>query len=175
MRITTALCLCLTLLTTAAASAAIYKTVDENGRTVYTDNPPANKPVEAVKLPELNTQPPVTTPSRPAEKAVAAPVQYRVSIAAPAEGTQIPMGQHEVPVSLDISPSLRDGAYVQILLNGEPFGPTFQGSHIVLTKVYRGEHQLQAAIYSAEGEELARSNSVTLYVQRQSVNRLPSS
>lgn len=175
MKITTALCLCLTLLTSAAATAAIYKTVDEHGRTVYTDNPPANKRVETVDLPDLNTQPPVTPQPRPETKPVTAQVQYRVSITAPSPGTQIPMGQHEIPVSLDISPALREGAYVQMLLNGTPFGPTFQGSQIVLTEMYRGEHALQAVIYNSDGEELTRSDSVTLYVQRQSVSRLPRS
>lgn len=175
MKVIPAACLCLSLLASAAAWAAIYKTVDENGRTVYTDNPPANKPVEAIELPELNTQPPVSTQPPPAAKRAPVQVQYQVSIAAPAQGMQIPMGQHEVPVSLDIHPALRDGAYVQILLNGQPNGPTFQGTQIVLTDVYRGEHQLQAAIYSSDGEELVRSDAVTIYVQRQSVSRQPRS
>lgn len=180
MKITTALFLCplwlcLTLLAAATTSADIYKTVDAQGRTVYTDTPPPNQPAEAVELPELNTQPPVTAQPRPAARPAPTQIQYQVTITAPANGTQIPMGQQEIPVSLRINPNLRDGAFVQILLNGTPVGATFEGDQTVLTEVYRGEHLLQAAIYDRDGVELTRSDSITLYVQRQSKSRLPRS
>lgn len=175
MKIVSALFLCLTLLATTATAAGIYKTVDEHGRTVYTDTPLPNRPAKPVDLPELNTQPPVTPIPRPAAKPAPEQIEYQVTITAPTNGTQIPMGQHEIPVSLSISPELRSGAYVQILLNGTPFGPSFKGTSTVLTEVYRGEHQLQAVVYDQDGAELARSDSITLYVQRQSVSRLPRS
>lgn len=175
MKITTALCLSLTaltlLLTSAVTTAAIYKTVDKHGNTVYTDNPPANQPAETVELPSLNTQPPVSVQQRSRTTQSHAATRYQVSINAPAPGAQIPMGQHEIPVSVELSPALQDGDYLQVLLNGTPFGGVFYSPQIVLTEVYRGEHSLQVGVFSQDGEELARSESVTLYVQRPSVLR----
>ena len=81
------------------------------------------------------------------------------------------MGQYEIPVSLSVTPELQDGDYIQILLNGQPFGQDFYTTSMVLRDVYRGEHQLQAVILNGSGIELARSDSVTIYVQRPSVPR----
>ena len=67
MKITYAVLLCFTLFG-LAAHAEIYKTVDEHGNTVYTDNPGHNDKAEPVDLPELNTQPPVSVKLRPEPK-----------------------------------------------------------------------------------------------------------
>lgn len=170
MKITYAVLLCFTLFG-LAAHAEIYKTVDEHGNTVYTDNPGHNDKAEPVDLPELNTQPPVPVKLRPEPKEEPSSLQYEVYINSPQPGTQVPMGQYEIPVSLSVTPELQDGDYIQILLNGQPFGQNFYTTSMVLRDVYRGEHQLQAVILNGSGIELARSDSVTIYVQRPSVQR----
>src|SRR5690606_42036520 len=49
------LCLLLGFSLVFGASAQIYKTVDKDGKVIYTDKPPADQPAEAVKLPPINT------------------------------------------------------------------------------------------------------------------------
>lgn len=54
LHILSALLLAFGMSTTAYSE--IYKTVDENGNVVFTDNPKGNE-AEEVQLPEVNTQP----------------------------------------------------------------------------------------------------------------------
>lgn len=168
MKMTYAVFLCLTLLG-VTANAEIYKTVDEHGNTVYTDNPKNHDKADPVDLPDINTQPAVPVKPRPLETEKRSPANYQVQINSPQEGTQVPMGQYEIPVNLSLSPRLKDGDHIQILLNDQPFGGEFYSTSLVLREVYRGEHNLQAAIINASGQEVARSEPVTIYVQRHSV------
>ncbi len=156
------------------ALAEIYKQVDERGNVTYTDTPSDRQETEKLDLPTLNTQPALPTPERvePKQQQDDTPdVSYRVHINAPAEGTQVPMGQSEIPVSLSIQPGLKEGFSIQILLNGQPFGEEHFSNFLILRDVYRGEHQLEAIILDASGQEIARSDSVTIYVQRSSIPR----
>ncbi|GAB3108213.1 DUF4124 domain-containing protein [Aestuariicella hydrocarbonica] len=163
--------LCVSLLGTSLfAAAEIYKSVDEHGNVIYTDNPKGNNKVNTVELPPVNTQPATPVYQRPTQQPSQS-TEYQVTIHAPQDGAQIPTGQRDIPVSLNVSPQLKQGAYIQILLNGQVFGSDFHATQFTLQGVYRGEHHLQAVVISASGEELARSDSVTIYVHRASVAR----
>ncbi|WP_439135671.1 DUF4124 domain-containing protein [Pseudomaricurvus sp.] len=170
MKITCAVLLFLSLIG-MTATAEIYKTVDEQGNTVYTDNPKDKDKADPVDLPDINTQPPVSAQPRPLPTVKKAPVNYQVRINNPQEGTQVPMGQYEIPVSLSINPQLRNGDHIRILLNGQAFGQEFYSTNLVLREVYRGEHSLRAVVINSSGEVMGRSNAVTIYVQRNSVPR----
>ena len=83
------------LLLPQTVSAEIYKTVDEHGNVVYTDNPKGKK-AEEVKLQRTNIQPPVKVTSKPASKPKrkqGAPGSYTLSINSPSDGSHIPPGQ----------------------------------------------------------------------------------
>ena len=165
------LCLAATLLLLQApALAGIYKTVDENGKVVYTDRPDPNDASKAVELPVLNTQPstPVAAPKR-APREVRAPQKYLISVSSPGDNSQIPMGQKLVPVNISLQPALFKEHRVQLYLNGSRFGPARQSSQFTLDNLYRGEHKLRAAVVTKKGKIISRSASVTVAVQRRSV------
>ncbi len=70
------LLLLITLTSSNHAHSEIYKYIDENGKTVYTDKKPDNKEQESVKLDRLNTsdafhrnfKPKIDTPEKTEEK-----------------------------------------------------------------------------------------------------------
>jgi len=162
----------LSTLSLGLAQAEIIKTIDENGRVTYTDNPAAKKSgrAEKVELPTINTQPPIQNtagaPRRDTDQA--API-YEVLITAPVDQSQIPMGQHQIPVSLKLTPPLSANHRVQLYLDGQPSGAPSHSTQLLLENINRGEHILTAAVIDQKGKELNRSPGVLLYIQRRSV------
>lgn len=154
------------------AGAQIYRTTDENGNVVFTDKPPAgDRQVEEVQLRQLNTTPstPPAPQSPPPEASPEAP-DYRVSIAFPTDETTIPMGPGNFSVSASTFPPLRDGETLQLQIDGSDRGESQASGSWELTNVFRGAHELTVQRRSAEGEVLATSEAVTVYVHRPSVN-----
>lgn len=165
------LCL-LTLAISLQTFGGIYKSVDEDGNVVYTDNPKGKKEVEKVDLPTINTQSPTPVVNRPvAEDELGIPKSYRVSIRQPTDGTQIPTGQTDIQVSVSLTPRLQKGHKVQAYLNGKAFGPSSTSPSLTLKEVYRGEHSLSAAVVDGAGKVISRSDTITIYVQRHSAPR----
>tara|TARA_B100000446_G_scaffold29101_3_gene24342 strand:+ start:909 stop:1409 length:501 start_codon:yes stop_codon:yes gene_type:complete len=162
----TRLCYSLLLFTTIAA-ADVYKSVDEDGRVIYTDNPHGKQQVEKVDLPSINSQPAIPiTPPKKTDQAMA--TQYRLSIVSPAHESHIPTGQAEITVRVKLQPKMNSEQRIQLLLNGRAFGPASKTPNIRLSDVYRGEHQLAARLQDSQGKTLAQSASITLYVKRTS-------
>lgn len=150
--------------------AEIYKTVDENGNVIFTDNPHGEK-VEEVELPPVNTQPRYTSgkPKKSKKFTYKAPTKYDISITSPADQTQVLSGQRDLTVIARIAPKLFPGHKIQVLLNGTPFGPSSTKAQITLKEIYRGAHQIQAAVVNDKGKVISRSNAVTVYVRRATV------
>jgi len=154
--------------------ADIYKTVDEHGNVVFTDNPKGKK-AEKIELRKTNTQPPIKPAAPPSPKksqpAGEPATRYQLSISTPSEGTHILPGQQTLAVSVDLTPALAEGHHLQATLNGQRFGPQTTGNSINLTNLYRGSHQLGVIVLGKRGEVLAQSQIVTVYVQRPSILR----
>ena len=160
----------LTLCLSITATAEVYKTIDENGKVIFTDNPQGKK-AEKVELPPINSQPatPVFTPPKSADKPKA--IKPVMQIRSPKSGAQIPTGQHQIPVSIGLRPKLKAGQTIQMLINGQPFGSAQASTQFVLKDVFRGEHQLSAQLRDPNGKVLMTSRSVTIYVQRHRVGQ----
>ena len=152
------------------ALAQIYKTTDEQGNVVFTDQPPAgSSSSEAVELPPTNTTPPppAIAPvdrNTPAEQSQPTPIE--VSIASPANETTIPMGGGIFDVVAKPSPGLSPGQMLQLLMDGEPQGPPQTSNRWKLENVLRGPHDLMVRILGSSGEVIASSESVRVYVLR---------
>ncbi len=158
------LCYGLLLFTTIAA-ADVYKSIDEDGHVIYTDNPHGKQQVEKVDLPSVNSQPaiPITPPQKTNKPAT---TQYRLSIVSPANESHIPPGQSEITVSVKLQPKMNSEQRIQLFLNNKAFGPASKSPNIRLSDIYRGEHQLTAHLQDSKGKTLAQSSPITLYVKR---------
>lgn len=144
---------------------AIYRTVDENGNVVFTDNPPNKGRAEPVTVGPVNTM-----ESRRSEEPGAArasqrdedgPVYRALAITAPADGATVRLPQDN-PVTVRVTSDPPRGAdhRLVILDNGVPM----EGARMDFPNP--GSHQLQAVIEDADGRPLIRSQPVTFYVHR---------
>lgn len=148
--------------------AQIYKSTDEHGNVSYSDQPPdAGTGGEKLELPPTNTAPAIEAKAgqRPEKPATPAP-QPTVAITTPENDTVIPMGPGDFSVRATVTPALRQGEQLQLLIDGQPHGDTQTDALWLLTGVFRGGHDLEIRRLAADGEVLAHSDTVRVYVMR---------
>jgi len=188
----TALLSVLTFATFAFASAAIanqtvWKWVDANGVTHYSDRPVPG----AVRM-ELNVgrsvsgssppaAAPAASPSSNAASASAAPdtssaaASYRnFEIWSPADGETIPNTGGAVTVNVRVDPNLQPGHQLHLYLNGklvEGFAP--DTTSFELTEVPRGTHSAMAIISDSSGKRLQQTPQVVFTVRQASIAQPP--
>lgn len=165
-------------------AATVYRTTDAEGNVVFTDQPSEGgervdlEPLTVVPSPEPAPSPPVVrardpASARPSAGAVSGPfMPYSTfRIASPQDEETLPTGAAgNAQVALDIDPDLRDDHRVRLLLDGQVSQSALHTSVFMLTNLNRGEHRLQAELLDASGQVRHRSEPVTLYVQRASIN-----
>ncbi|HSC67930.1 MAG TPA: DUF4124 domain-containing protein [Cellvibrio sp.] len=165
------------LLLTQAVAADVYKTVDKNGRVIYTDKPQNGK-AEKIELRETNTVPgaqplPQSTPidfynSQPAA------LNYKINILSPRADVTIPVGQRDLAIAISLNPALQEGHLLVYFMNGELLEET-TANNIILKDVPRGTHTLVVEAIDADGRSLGTSAPVVVNVIRPNVktNALP--
>jgi hypothetical protein len=172
-------CMALAVFAMAPVAAQVYKVVDSQGRVTYTDSPPKDgRSYEKVELKELNQHQaiepvPSLAPPRPApsdSESGQAFIDYMVQIATPAPGTQVPPGQRDLPVAAQVSPPLAEDHALQFLLNGEPLTEPSRDTSLVIEEIFRGEHRLMVRVLDSNGEIMAESDPIPVFVHRPTVN-----
>jgi hypothetical protein len=158
----------LLLLCPLLATAQVYKHVDRDGNVTFSDVPAPDS--EKIDIRVSNTVAPPPVVSRPQEAPAAAPASYTVAITAPEPEAVIPRGPGNFSVSASVSPAPDTAMQLQLIMDGDPYGAPQSQPQWNLTNVPRGTHELQVAIISDKGKNLAQSDPVTVYVFRPSVN-----
>jgi hypothetical protein len=143
----------------------IYRTVDEHGRPVFTDAPDHRRPAEPLEIREQNTITIVPSrpsgwsePSRPVQQAPA----FKVAISSPAHEETFRNPQ-SITVKAGVSPRMPPGGQMRLMDNGV----AVEG--MTLEWPIRGEHRLVVQVLNAEGEVVAESDEVIVYVHRASL------
>lgn len=158
---------CLLLSLALPASAQIYKYIDANGNTVFTNQPPEGVNAESIELPQTNTvemQAPRTPPPQASPEAQAAPYRILQLTGLPDEqAMRANNGTFSVGVRLE--PALAAGHRLRLLLDGQPYGAASSATRLQLTNVDRGEHSLAVEVLSGE-RSLQQSETLTFTVQR---------
>ena len=161
--------LCLMLAVGAAQAGKIYKYTLSNGNVVYSDKPPPSDQGEEVTLEPLQGfSLPAPRPLKysTADKDEAEPTGYKeFKVTSPSNDATIRDNGGNVHVSLSLTPGLRGGHSIEVMMDGQPIG-SGSGTSVTLTEVDRGTHTVQAAIKDSEGKEIARSNSVIFHLKR---------
>ena len=163
-----------TLMSTAcavAAAATVYKWVDENGVTHYSDQPHENAEKVHLAAPQTYTAPKVAAqPAKPAPPPAAAPNTYQSCVLlTPADQQNLP-NTDAVPTLVQINPAPHDGDVAVLLYDGAalPNYPPAGGGYTI-QGVDRGAHSLQLLVQDAGGHVLCQSASVTFTVTQPSV------
>jgi Domain of unknown function (DUF4124) len=154
----------------AALSATVYKWVDENGITHYSDQPHENAEKVQVAQPQTYKAPRVNAPvGRPAAQAPAPSPYQSCDVVQPATD-QTFSNADSVTTSVQVSPQPREGDRVSLLLDGQRlagFPPS--GGSFTISPIDRGTHSLQAFVRDPTGKVLCQSANVTFTVLQASV------
>ncbi len=150
------------------AIAQVYKSVDENGNTVYSDKPPTNgSSSEKVQVGAPNTSPPPRQVDRPTATVKQKKIEVSVDITSPENDTAIAIGfAGNFSVTATVNPPLGNGNSAQLLIDGTAIGPAQAHTSWALSNIYRGSHILTVVISNYAGEKLAESPPITVHVLR---------
>jgi hypothetical protein len=155
--------------------AEIYRSVNENGVVTYSDQP--NPKAESVKLPAANISTQPTQPSQKTqttdtvEKKLGQHVDYTAfEINSPKDQDTF-QNATEFPISVTINPALQEGDKIQFLLDGTPILSPVADTGITIPKVQdgkelveRGSHTISAQIINAQGDVIATTPGITIFV-----------
>lgn len=160
------------LLTAAAAAAPAWTWVDGNGQRHFSDRPVPG--AQQIDLPESQTFSRSTPRAQEASAAEDGSADqsdsYRVfEIASPLYGETLWNIGGNLDMQLEISPGLQSGHRIDAFLDGQRVQIGARGPQLTVPEVYRGLHTLQAVIYDASGQEVARSSEVNVMVQQTSL------
>jgi hypothetical protein len=161
------------LLISIISSAAIYMQTDSTGNVSYSDMPSpgaqrqdiASPPAMETSSGNIGNQPSANS----LKKAKAQPVteehqaytDFTITSPAPGETFQ---NQREIPLDIQVSPSIQKGDSIIIFLDGTQAGEPATGAHFTLHQVNRGTHQVMAKLINNQQAILKSSQPVTFYV-----------
>ena len=165
------------LVTMTASASEIYRTVDEHGNPMFTDQPPDDG-AQAEPLGDIITVQPPPRSQRTEERTPVAqggeeaPGYEGVRIVFPPaeEATRRVTG--EVPVRVQLDPEdreLAEGHRVRIYVDGTSEGEA-PATEVTVGPLNPGPHRLRAAVVNAEGQTLVESSEILFYLIRQTVN-----
>ncbi len=165
----------LILLATIAAGAAladadkknggtvIYRSTDEQGQTVFSDQP--SRGAEQVEVKEPNRAPAVKPTARPEKKkADTYSSGYEVAITHPADGDFIANGLRGTNVSATVNPPLLPKHQLEFLHNGESLGAG-SSYQTRIERLTPGGHQISARVLDRDGKVLGQSEITSITAQ----------
>jgi hypothetical protein len=150
----------------------IVKYTLPNGEVIYSDKPPPEatsgeevtvEPLQSFKVPAAPPLEDSTANKDDEEKSDDNYAEFKVT--SPSNDATIRDNGGNVRVSLSLSPSLRSGHSIEVMMDGRSIG-SGKGTSVTLTEVDRGTHTVQASVKDAEGKEIVRSNSVIFHLKR---------
>lgn len=170
----TALLLLAMLSTPVLASQTVWKWVDDQGVTHFSDRPvPGATKVEISSSNRADPQSgggrTYTTPSPTTD------VQYQdFEISRPSEGEAFINAGGQVPVSIRLSPNLNAGHTMALYLDGRLVeGFPDNATDYSLKDVPRGQHTILARITDSNGREVKTTSGVHFIVRQESIAQPP--
>lgn len=165
--------LVITLLFSSAASAGMYKGLDEEGNVVYSDKPfdEAKKfsppPITVVDPPKVKPKEVIVEEEKPVE------FKYTsLKILSPTND-QVIWNEPDLTVKLQLKPDLNtaEGHTTWLLMDGKPLVKNSRSLALQIGRSDRGEHQIQAQVRNKKGKILKRSQSVTIHIKNTVISR----
>jgi Domain of unknown function (DUF4124) len=160
----------MSVVSAVALSATVYKWVDENGVTHYSDQPHENAEKVQVAAPQTYKAPavPSRTAAQPGRERP--PNAYEsCAVVSPANEETLP-NTYSVTTSVQVSPAPRDGDHLVVLFDGKPLpGFPAAGGSFTISDIDRGTHTVQAMVQDPSGKVLCQSPNVSFTVLQPSV------
>ena len=156
----------LAVLSAASVRAEIFKSVDKDGNVVFSDQPAAGgEPVQVG--PTNSMKAPANGPalSDPVVDTGEAPYYQSVEITSPSDGGTVNNPGGNVLVMFDVSPPLREGDTVRLLVDGVPGGMPADGGLLAPANA-RGEHSFEVQVLDSAGAVILGSGQIRVTVFR---------
>jgi hypothetical protein len=181
-KITAFTILLLLALACGQAGAQVYKTVDEDGNVVYTDQAPKDgsepmdlPPLSIVEAPNYEA---TARPRADADEDEDAGKELSLrqlrrryegfAIVSPENEQSLWNPQGLITLAWQAPHPLQEGMQVRASMDGEQIGLT-SDRVIPITKLERGEHILEAVLVDARGRAIATADPVTFFIRQPSV------
>ena len=173
--------LCVLGLLAGPASAQIYSTTDADGNRVFSDQPGPG--ASQVELPPTNVIPRTPTASSPRDTSGTGDsrsgnevVYQQLSITSPAHDSSLRSNEGDLTLTVVTDPPLSGSHLLRLSIDGvlSQTGVPGTGSathQLTAHNIDRGSHEVAAVVVDARGTELQRSPSITLHLQRTSLNQ----
>lgn len=161
------------------ASAEVYRSYDESGNVVFSDQPSSN--AEKIDVEAAYTYTPVEVPLIEAiaeeesitmdDDAMPPAPNYQVAIISPQNDEAIRANDGYVTINVQVRPPLsaKRGDQIQLQRDGLPYGPPQRQLSFVLPNMDRGTHNFAAVVLNASGEEISASPVSKFHVLRTSI------
>lgn len=146
--------------------AEIFKSVDEEGNTVYSDTPD-NRAEEFVP-PSMNAIPMPKLEPKPQEAQQPGRAYNSLTITSPTSNQVVRNNAGILTITLKPTPELKPGHTYSVSIDGHVVVKKSNKSSISIPDINRGEHTIRAMIKNQKGKSLIRSNTVIIHMKRQS-------
>jgi hypothetical protein len=158
------------------ASQTVWKWVDGNGVTHFSDTPVAGATRMEISTGNRDSRPPpVTSAPSYATPPVNTGSSYRnFEIWKPANDQNFVNTAGQVTVNIRVDPALQPGHQLALIMDGRPVvGFPRNATQHELKEVSRGTHVLVAQILDGRGTRLQETAPVTFYVRQESIAQPP--
>ncbi len=157
----------MSVVSAVALSATVYKWVDENGVTHYSDQPHENAEKVQIAQPQTYSAPRIASQPSQAPAPQQAAYTYTCQVTQPAPDSSFPNAT-AVTVGAAISPTPQSGDQGFLLLDGTRL-PKWNGGSVTIDPIERGTHSLQAVVQDSNGKTLCQSATVSFTILQPSV------
>src|SRR6201986_417926 len=147
---------------TVAVSATVYKWVDENGVTHFSDQPHENAQKVELKAPQTFSAPKTSAPSTRPKAPPTGPTDKAYTSCGMSEPTndQVFLNTDTVSASTSVQPTMRPGDTVVVTMDGAPVpGVPANGGAFTISPVDRGEHTIQMVVKDPNGPTAGSASS----------------
>lgn len=154
--------------TIAPPGSTVYRSVDSQGNTVFTDKPPQGGAAEAVSVKPSNAVPAYAPrPPEPRRKTGKPQAYTLFEIASPAQDQTLGQEETSVTLGVNIEPALQEGHTVELLYDGQV---ACSGSLTAcdVQDLERGTHTVDARLYDQTQRLLMSAEPVQFHVRRTS-------
>ncbi len=147
----------------------VYKYTDEDGNTVFTDEP--TKGAEELDVKPVATVPAIPVPkTNPNGKKDEKSFEYKeVKITSPQADENFINNGGSVNVSVSLTPSLRAGDTVQLYFNGIPKSEPVRSTFFPFENLDRGTYAVTATVQDKDGNVVGKSENVSFHVRRSAI------
>lgn len=145
----------ITALPALPAMAEIYKSVDAQGHTVFSSQPPVGKPSETVQLQQTNSiTPPPNSSTTPGQQDA---VAQRYSVLLPTglpDDAALRANNGTFDIGVQIVPDLFPGDTLRLILDGKPYGESTTSLSLPVSQLARGAHTAAIEVLDSSGKQV---------------------